>query len=227
VAGIFEVGSDEIDGYLIQAPISFLRKVYGMPPNAATQLGVILKNPGAQKKVLKQIRRLDQSGSFSAYPWQDIMPELASYIKLDRGSNLVLQAILLFLILFTIFNTILMSVLERSKEFAVLKALGTEPYQVRVQLLLESAFLGLVGCLIGLFVGGLVSYALQVRGLDITKFYSAGATISGFAVSPIVHARLTLSMLLWLIGIVMGATLIISLIPMRRAINVPVADTLR
>ncbi|MBW2090758.1 MAG: ABC transporter permease [Deltaproteobacteria bacterium] len=227
VAGIFETGAAEMDGYLLQAPISFLRKLYGFPPNGATQVGVVLKNPGAQKKTLKRIKSMTHDNPFSAYPWQEIMPELASYIKLDKGSNLVLQAILLFLILFTIFNTILMSVLERSKEFAVLKALGTQPYQMRAQLLLESAFLGLIGCLIGLLVGGLASYALQVWGLDITKLYSDEVSISGFAVSPVIHAKIEASMLLWLIGIVIGATLVISLIPMRRATNVHVADTLR
>ncbi|MBW2324061.1 MAG: ABC transporter permease, partial [Deltaproteobacteria bacterium] len=227
VAGIFETGVDEIDGYLIQAPISFLRKLYGFPPGGATQLGVVLKKASAQRKVIKWIQPIARENSFSVYPWQNVMPELASYIKLDRGSNLILQAILLFLILFTIFNTISMSVLERNKEFAVLKAIGTQSFHMRAQLILESVFIGLIGCFLGLLVGGLASYALQIWGFDITSLYSDEISISGFAVSPIIHAKLSGSMLFWLVGIVMGATLLLSLIPMRRATNVNIAETLR
>jgi ABC-type lipoprotein release transport system permease subunit len=227
VAGIFETGVDEVDGYLLQAPINFIRKLYGFPPGGATELGVILKNPEALKKVQKEIRSMIKQKKLSVYRWSEILPELASYIKLDKGSNLIFQAILIFLILFTIFNTILMSILERQKEFAVLMALGTKPSLLKRQLILESAFIGLLGCFVGLLVGGLAAYALQVWGFDIRKVVKQGMSISGFGVSPIMHARVTLSLFLWLGGIVLGATLLLSLIPMRRVSKIDIAETLR
>ena len=107
-------------------------------------------------------------------PWQEVIPEIASYIKLDKGSNLIFQAILIFLILFTIFNTILMSVLEREREFAVLLALGTKPVQLRLQILMESAYLGLIGCALGLLVGGLAAWAAQVWGIDLRSLLGRG-----------------------------------------------------
>ena len=165
--------------------------------------------------------------NIAVYPWQKIIPELASYIKLDRGSNLIFQAILIFLILFTIFNTILMSVLERKREFAVLLALGTQTPFLKGQLLLESLLLGLIGCLAGLTIGGLAAYALQVYGFDIRLIYHEGVNISGFAVSPIIHARLTSSIMFWLGGIVLTATLFLSLISMRRTTKIDIAETLR
>jgi len=227
VAGIFNTGVDEVDGYLLQAPISFLRKLYGFPADGMTQLGVVLKDPESQQKASKQIERYISDKKISVYPWQKIIPELASYIKLDRGSNLIFQAILIFLILFTIFNTILMSVLERKKEFAVLLALGTQTSYLKRQLLLESILLGLIGCLIGLTIGGLAAYALQIYGFDIRLIYDEGVSISGFAVSPIIHARLTSSLMFWLAAIVLTATLILSLISMRQATKIDIAETLR
>lgn len=227
VAGIFNTGVDEVDGYLLQAPISFLRKLYDFPPDGMTQLGVVLKDPDSQKRANQQIGKYALEEKVLAYPWQKIIPELASYIKLDRGSNLIFQAILIFLILFTIFNTILMSVLERKKEFAVLLALGTQTSYLKRQLLLESILLGLIGCLIGLTIGGLAAYALQIYGFDIRLIYDEGVSISGFAVSPIIHARLTSSLMFWLAAIVLTATLILSLISMRQATKIDIAETLR
>ncbi|MBW2623970.1 MAG: ABC transporter permease, partial [Deltaproteobacteria bacterium] len=227
VVGIFETGTEEVDNYLLQTPIAFTRTLFNLPPGSATQLGVILTKSQAQRKVLKQINASISQDPVRAYPWQAIMPELASYIRVDKGSNLVFQGILLFLILFTIYNTILMSVVERQKEFAVLLALGTPPSLLKKQVFTESVFLGLIGCGAGIIVGGLASYALQVWGFDLTLVSDEGWSISGVGISPIIHAKVTVSLLVWMGGIVLGVTLLLSLFPMKRAAGVPIVDTLR
>ncbi|MGW8221412.1 MAG: ABC transporter permease [Syntrophobacteria bacterium] len=227
VRGIFETGSVEIDGYFIQAPIDFARRLFGLPGESATQLGVVLRIPEAQESVLQEARLMVAEQDIAVLPWQEVIPEIASYIKLDKGSNLIFQAILVFLILFTIFNTILMSVLEREREFAVLLALGTKPVQLRLQILMESAYLGLIGCGLGLLVGGLAAWAAQVWGIDLRSLLEEGFTISGFAISAKMHARVTTGLLLGTAGLVFGATLILSLIPMHRASRLSIVDQLR
>jgi ABC-type lipoprotein release transport system permease subunit len=227
VRGIFETGSVELDGYFIQAPIDFTRRVFGLPQEGVTQLGVILRTPETQEHVLQEVRLMVDEQDISVLPWQEVIPEIASYIRLDRGSNLVFQAILVFLVLFTIFNTLLMSVLEREREFAVLLALGTKPGQLRRQIFMESVYLGLIGCTLGLLVGGLAAWIVQVWGIDLRSLLKEGFTISGFAVSTKMHARVTLGLLLNTIGLVFGATLILSLVPMRRATRVSISEQLR
>ena len=227
VRGIFETGSVEIDGYFIQAPIGFARRVFGLPAEGATQLGVILRVPEAQESVLHETRLMVAEQDIAVLPWQEVIPEIASYIKLDKGSNWIFQAILIFFFFFSIFNTILMSVLEREREFAVLLALGTKPVQLRLQILMESAYLGLIGCGLGLLVGGLAAWAAQVWGIDLRSLLEEGFTISGFAVSAKMHARVTAGLLLGTAGLIFGATLILSLIPMHRASRLSIVDQLR
>jgi ABC-type lipoprotein release transport system permease subunit len=227
VRGIFKTGSVEIDGYFIQAPIDFARRLFGLPEEGATQLGVVLRIPQAQESVLQKTRLMVAEQDIAVLPWQEVIPEIASYIKLDKGSNLIFQAILVFLILFTIFNTILMSVLERQREFAVLLALGTKPLLLRLQILMESVYLGLIGCALGLLVGGLAAWAVQVWGIDLRSLLEEGFTISGFAVSTKMHARVTVELLLGTAGLVFAATLILSLIPMHRATRISIVDQLR
>ncbi len=227
VKGIFEMGSDEIDGYLIQAPLSFARQLYGIPSGSATQLGVVLIDPDTQDEELSHIRQIVNREDTGVYPWQEIQPGVAGYIRLDRGSNVMFQVLLMFIILFTIFNTILMSVVERQREFAVLLALGSPPAQLQYQILIESAFIGLIGCVLGLLIGGLSSYAIQVWGWDLSTLYEEGITVSGFAMSTDIHSRVTAATLLWTGGIVFVSTLILSLWPMRRAVNIPMVEVLR
>jgi ABC-type lipoprotein release transport system permease subunit len=227
VRGIFKTGSVEIDGYFIQTPIDFARRLFALPEEGVTQLGVVLTVPEAQEAVLQKTRLMVAGQNIAVLPWQEVIPEIASYIKLDRGSNLIFQAILVFLILFTIFNTIFMSVLERQREFAVLLALGTKPLLLRLQILMESVYLGLIGCALGLFIGGLAAWAVQIWGIDLRSLLKEGFTISGFAVSTKIHARVTIGLLLGTGGLVFAATLVLSLIPMHRVTRLSIVDQLR
>ncbi len=227
VKGIFETGSVEIDGYFIQAPIGFAQRLFVLPDESVTQIGVVLEEPEAQEHVLKTIRQLGNHRNIAVLPWQEIIPEIASYIRLDKGSNLIFQTLLVFLILFTIFNTILMSVLEREREFAVLLALGTKPTHLRLQVLVETAYLGLIGCGLGMIVGGLGAWAVQVWGIDLQSLYKNGITISGFALSTKLHARLTTSLLFSTASLVFGATMLLSLIPIHRVTRISIVEQLR
>ncbi len=227
VKGIFETGSEEMDTALVQIPLDSARRLFVIPSGSATQLGVILHKRETQKKMLEKIKEMTQGEPAKILPWQEVMPEVASYIRMDKGSNYVFQGILLFLIMFTIFNTILMSVLERQTEFALLLAVGTPPAQLQRQLLMESAFIGLIGCSLGIILGGLSSYALQVWGVNVSSLMEEGMSISGFAVSTKIHAKVTASVLFWWGMTVFGGTLILCLFPMRRITRVSIVELLR
>ena len=227
VKGIFDSGSAEIDGHLIQVPIGFAREVYRLPEDSATQIGVILKRPQDQPKVIERIRSLVAGPAVAVRPWQEVQPELASYIRLDQGSNWIFQALLVMLVLFTIFNTVLMSVLERQREFAVMLALGTRPADLRRQVFVETGLLALLGCLIGLAIGTAAAGTMERHGLDLRAFYPHGITVSGLAIDPIVHARVSAGMLAATSGAVLAAILMLGLVPMRQATRLRMVDWLR
>jgi ABC-type lipoprotein release transport system permease subunit len=227
VRGIFESGSTELDGHLVQAPIAFASRVFRLPADSATQIGVILRRPQDQTDVMGQIQGLVAGKPVAVRPWQEILPEVASYIRLDQGSNWIFQALLIVLILFTIFNTVLMSVLERQREFAMLLALGTRPADVRWQVFLETVYIAVLGCAVGLAIGGAASWTIQSRGLDLRSFYPHGVTISGFAIDPILHAKVSAKILLGPTGIVLVAIVSLGLIPMRQATKLRIVDWLR
>ena len=227
VKGIFRTGSEEIDAYFIQMPITFARKLFNMPAQTVTQLGLILKNPDDQARVIKITKEEVNTKDVAVLPWQQVMPEVASYIKLDRASNWIFQGLLIFLILFTIFNTILMSILERQREFAVLTAIGTKPMQLRFQLFMESVFLGLVGCGLGMLLGAIATYWGHFYGIDLTSLLGEGITISGFAMTAKLTTAWSAGIIFKLGILVYAVTLLISLFPMRRATRVKVVDALR
>ncbi len=227
VRGVFSTGADEIDGYLIQVPMAFAQKLFGLRPDEVTQLGLVLQDSSERDEVLVRAQAEVGDATVAVLPWEAVLPELAAYIKLDGGSNFVMQGILIFLSLFTIFNTILMSVVERTREFAVLLALGTPAWRLRAQIVIESALVGLVGVGVGLLIGGLAGYAMQVYGLDLSALYEEGISVSGLAIDARVYARVTPGLLGGLGGLVLGATVLTSLLAVQRIGKISVADVLR
>ena len=227
VAGVFRTGAEEVDGYVVQAPLDAVQRLYGLGADEVTQLGVVLVDPGRQRAVARGVAALVDDPRIAVRPWQEELPELAAFIRIDRTSDYIFHGLLLALVLFTIFNTLLMSVLEREREFAVLLAIGTSPAELRRQVLLESAYIGALGCAVGLLLGGAFAGLVQVYGLDLTRFYREGLTISGLAVSTTLHARVTARALALLGGGVFLATLLLGVWPMRRAGRVAIADVLR
>jgi putative ABC transport system permease protein len=113
----------------------------------------------------------------------------------------------IFASLFGIVNTLTMSVIERTRELGVLRALGASRWQIRRSIADESLVIGLIGAVLGIAVGAGLGYAL-LRGL------SAG--IPGVEYRP----PLTTMVSVGLAGVVLG--LIASVLPARRAARLDV-----
>ena len=226
VKGTFEIGSDEVDAYLVQIPLESARRLFGLGAEDATQVGVLLSDPGRRPAVMAAARELVPAG-VALRTWEEVMPELANYIRVDRGSNLVFQGIILFLSLFTIFNTILMSVLERTRELAMQLALGVSASLLRLQVVVESALLGALGSTLGVLLGGGLGWWMQAEGLDISRFYGEDIDVSGFALDTMVYADVTVELLVSMWLLVFAATVLLSLVPGRQISRIAVADVLR
>ena len=226
VKGTFEIGADEVDAYLVQIPLESARRLYGLGQEDATQVGVLLSDPGRRPAVMAAARELVPAG-VALRTWEEVMPDLANYIRVDRGSNLVFQGIIVFLSLFTIFNTILMSVLERTRELAMQLALGVSASLLRLQVVVESALLGALGSTLGVLLGGGLGWWMQAEGLDISRFYEEDIDVSGFALDTMVYAEVTVELLVSMWLLVFSATVLLSLVPGRQISRIAVADVLR
>ena len=228
VKGIFKLGADEADGYLVQIHIKQARAIFDLDQNSATQLGVLLKDADDLDKVLKKSQAFTTNRA-TLRTWEETLPDLSNYIRTDRGSNQVFQGIMIIICLFTIFNTILMSALERTHEFSVQLALGTPLYMLKIQLVLEAFFLGFFGALFGFLVGGGLAWWVQVHGFDLRLIYEfeGELEVSGFVFDTIMRAKISKEVVIVLCGGVWLSTILMSLVPIQRLKNIPIAKVLR
>ena len=97
--------------------------------------------------------------------WQELMPGLDQLIRMDKAEGWFIYAALILVVTLSITNTFLMAVLERTREFGILLALGMKPLRIGALVMLESLLLVLLGLLLGLLLGGAVTGWLAVEGL--------------------------------------------------------------
>lgn len=140
-----------------------------------------------------------------------------------RSLQAVVQLLLLVVALtvvvsgFLVFNTIAMTTLERRRELATLRALGGSPRRLMAGIVAEATALGVVGALLGLAAGAVITARL-VHGLPAALL----ATVGVFPAAEVPGAALGLGLA---VGI--GAAAAGGLLPARHAVQVPPVDAMR
>jgi ABC-type lipoprotein release transport system permease subunit len=107
-------------------------------------------------------------GDLVVLDWKDLLPGLTQAIQMDLVSGFIFYIILVVVVAFSILNTFLMAILERTREFGVLLAIGTTPGRLTKILLTESAMITAMGIAAGIIAGGLVTWYFQVHGIVIS-----------------------------------------------------------
>ena len=231
IKGIFETKSPELDAVIVQMSIQSAQQLFSLKPGQVSQIGFLVKNPNDRDEVLEKalaITKAQKSSNAVALPWEQVQKELADYIRVDRGGNWVMQFIIIGLCLFTIWNTILMSVLERSREFAVMIALGTGYLRLRSQIAIESIFIGFFGVLAGIAWGGGLAAYLGKKGLDIMDLTGGKETnVAGFAIEGIIYPKIEPAFLTYFGGFVFLAAILMSIVASHNVRKIKVTDVLR
>lgn len=151
----------------------------------------------------------------SVDPWQVVESAFYNSMQADKSGNYISLGILIFIISIGVLNTVLMGTLERTREFGVLKAIGTQPRTVFSMIMLESFILALASCLLGFVFALPLVYWLSTAGLRLPEPIDMGGVMFDS-----ILAELTLFSVLTPFAVIIGTTLIVSLIPAIRAAKI-------
>ena len=96
-------------------------------------------------------------GDLMVLDWETLVPGLKQAIQADMTSAWFMYGVLIILVAFSVLNTQLMSVLERTREFGVIMALGIKPRRLALLVMLETFLMATVGLIIGVLLGSMVA----------------------------------------------------------------------
>ncbi len=228
VSGIFATGVSEIDTGLVLLPIDRVRKVLAYGADEATLLAVMLRQQRQAGQLRERLERQVGGPEREVLSWRQTQADLAGMITLDSSSNYISQFLVALLIAAGVLNTLLMSVLERSREFGVMMAIGMSARQLFHLVLVESVWLALIGLAIGVLVTAPWYWYLDTYGIDFSGLIGGeDYTISGVLIDPIIRIRLHVASITAILSTVFGLALLSGLYPAWRAGRIPPIESLR
>ena len=232
VRGIFDSHVDELDDFLILSDIQLARRFLegeGADPELepVTRFAVFLDDPDTMAHWKAVLKKAVENERIVVLDWQEVMPQLVQFVILDDAGNYVFLTLILIMVVFGIVNTVLMSVLERTREFGLLRALGLSRHHLLLLVFCESLLLSLLAVVIGWIVGGGTQLWFSTHGIDFSAMMAEGTAIMGTFMDPVVYTELSWDRVVQLTVIVFAATLASGIYPAVKAARVTPVEALR
>ena len=167
VVGIFDSGVPDLDRSIAEIPLGFFQDVFYME-GAGHQIVINAPAIDLVPDLKLQVEKLlPGDDDLVVHDWDRLQPGLKQAIQADMSSSFFMYAILAVLVAFSVLNTQLMSVLERTREFGIVMSLGLKPGRLGRLVMLETTLMGLMGVFLGAMAGAIITSWFSVNGLAI------------------------------------------------------------
>lgn len=167
VVGIFSSGAKDIDRNIAEISLEQFQDTFFMEG-----AGHLISIVGADLDSVEQLKAdvtsfLPESEGLVVHDWNVLQPGVKQAIQADMGSSFFMYFILVVLVSFSVLNTQLMSVLERTREFGIVMSLGLTPGRLGRLVVLETTMMGLMGTMLGILAGALLTTWVGTVGFTI------------------------------------------------------------
>ena len=222
VEGIFETSNTVFDELSVFVRNSDISRIMVMNENSCHEIAVLL-HQNEQLDLVDQTLIKDFPG-LDIKTWREIMPE----VSLVEGSfgitMLIFIGIILLALLFGIVNTMLMAVLERTKELGMLMAIGMNKFRVFNMILLETVMLSIFGGACGIVLGWILNLYFGEVGIDLGTWSTAYKSM-GF--DTLVYTKLTMDVTIEIAVMVIITGILAAIYPALKALKLKPADAIR
>ena len=222
IGGIYRTNNAPLDERIVYVNADDLNRLIGTH-DQYHELAVLLKSDLQLEQAKIDLQRMLEG--YQIETWQEISPETRLMIETTNQYSIIFIVIIMLALAFGIINTMLMAILERSREIGMLVALGMNKFRLFMLVLWETVLLTMVGVPFGFGSAWLiVNYYNQV-GIDISSI--SGAAMSGFGFSSLIRPEFPWSQLLMVVYIVIATALFASFFPSYKALRLQPVDAMR
>jgi ABC-type lipoprotein release transport system permease subunit len=204
VAGVFDAGLDALQGTLagdgLRDPI--------------TEISVVLSNEGDRAAAAAELAAAHPS--LIVQDWRQMQPQIAEIVDMVEGVMVIWFFLIMSGLTFGLVNTLIASVMQRTQELGMLRALGMNKRLLLVQVVLECVGIMIVGVVAGLALGIVMVLALG-DGIDLSAF---SESVEAIGISTLLRPVLTVEDLLLFGGLSVLVGFFASYFPARRALKI-------
>ena len=152
VTGVFQAGFDQYDSKLVYTDLHEAQAFYQA---GDTVTGVEMKVADIDRagEVAKEVEDLLESKLYHILDWQELNHGLFTALRIQQILMSLVLALIILVAAFTVIATLIMVVLDKKREIAVIKAMGASDWHLLRAFLYQGLIIGVVGMTLGLAVG--------------------------------------------------------------------------
>ena len=220
VQGILGQPGDVEERWVVM-PLSAAQSFFVLP-GEVHRLVVLGADYRSAPRLAERISDVLPGQELSASPWQTVAREFHETMTADKEGGMITLYVIIFLVCIGVLNTVLMSVLERTGEFGVLKAIGTSPARLFWLIMLETLLLAIIACVLGGLLAIPINLWFTLQGIALSE---------PMEISGIVFSHYRGQMSAYVFGfpmlVILIAAALIALMPGLRAARIVPVDAMR
>jgi lipoprotein-releasing system permease protein len=153
VAGVFRSGLYEYDSSWLYVSLAEASELEGAnAPNSASLISIETADIYQTSETATRIRRA-LGANFKIVDWQEANAPLFAALQLERRTVALIIALIMFVAALNITTTLVLVVIERRADIAILGAMGARPRSIMLIFMCEGAIIGAVGAVLGVLLG--------------------------------------------------------------------------
>ena len=223
VEGIFQTGMSDFDRTQVFITIPAAQELLALG-SQISEVVIIASGGERVDTLVGMLRTLLDPERFEVLSWQEVMPILMVMVKLFHQSLYLIYLIIFIAVALGVINTMVMIILERTREFGILLAMGIRPSGVVFMVVLEAIGIGLMALAAGNLIGIVLAWILGSAGIDLS-YFSEG--MEYWRIGRVIYPRLGLGDLLQVDILTLFIAALVTLYPAFRAARLHPAVALR
>lgn len=222
VTGIYKTSNSMFDEPNVFVLKDDLAGLTGFDPSQATEIALLMEETEQTEQAVAGIEGIVPG--LSVLPWHILEPTLNMLSSMMDQMSFFLLAIILAAMAFGIVNTMLMSILERTRELGMLMSVGMNRKKIFAMIMLETILLSVVGTAAGVGISAVTIGATSTNGINFAA-WAEGFESMGY--SALVYPTLYPSLYATLTFMVIGTAILASIWPARKALKLKPAEAVR
>jgi ABC-type lipoprotein release transport system permease subunit len=212
----------------VQIPLATAQEWLGLP-GAVTSEALLLRTSRDVAPVRRELRAAlaDRTDEMTVLEWQESTPELYAAVRMDDWADYIFHLVLFVIAGTAIVNAILMSVMYRTREFGVLRALGLERGEVGRVVFIEGMVLTAISGLVGMALGAAIVWIFFRNGLDFSAMWDMEMEAAGVVIDPVIVPRFHWNQILQSLAFILAIGSLSSIYPAWRATRIDVAEAMK
>jgi ABC-type lipoprotein release transport system permease subunit len=222
VCGIYKTANTSFDQTTAFVDARELARLYGGKGVLAHEIAIMLNDVDNADLVKEKLADISQNNEVST--WKELAPDAALMNDYMVMYYIIFIGIIMLALAFGIINTMMMTILERTRELGMLMAIGMNRKKIFSMIMLETIFLTMVGAIAGMLLGwGLI----EILGKTGIHFSSWGEGFEEWGFAAIVYPEISNSYFILITVMVIITAIISSIWPARKALKLNPIETLR